>query len=231
MKNKNEKKEALRLSAPKKALIIAERALWGAVCVLLALLILLTLWLAFDKYVLRSPVPSVFGYSTLTIETGSMNGTSVMVEGHEPSTVSIGDLILIKKTNDYKIGDVITFLHEGERVPTTHRIVGYTDSGFITKGDANNTKDTVPVSRDEVIGEVVGHYPRLGKLSSWVKAEGWMYIACALAIIAVGGFFVKLTDDGDSESEEETPSETGADGESEADESGATDNLKEDREG
>lgn len=167
--------------------------IWG----LFIAVLLLTLWLAFDKYILKAPVPSVFGYATLTIETGSMNGTSVMVEGDEPVQVSIGDLILIKKTNDYKIGDVITFLHSGEQIPTTHRIIGLTNDGFITKGDANNTKDILPVSKDEVIGEVVGHYPKLGKFASWVKDEGWIYIAGALAILAIGSLLIKITSDDD----------------------------------
>jgi signal peptidase len=155
----------------------------------------MVVWLSFDKFILKSPVPSFLGYSTLTIETGSMNGYSAMVEGGEPKQVSIGDLILIKKTNDYKIGDVITFLPEGDKIPTTHRIIGYTDDGFVTKGDANNTKDTVPISKDRVLGEVIGHYPKLGKFSSWVKQEGYMYIIATLGIIVLGSFISKSSNE------------------------------------
>lgn len=165
---------------------------------ILGIIVLLTLWLAFDKFILKSPAPSVFGFSTLTIETGSMNGTSSMVSGKEAKKVSIGDLIVIKKTNDYKIGDVITFIHDGESVPTTHRIIGYTDNGYITKGDANNSKDTVPVLEEEILGEVVGHYPKLGQFASWVKVEGWFYIAGALAILAIGGFLIKLLENNEN---------------------------------
>lgn len=207
MENLNERKEAAETSTAKRVWQTACRVFWCAVWVLFGAVLLLTAWLAFDKYVLKSPVPSVFGYATLTIETGSMNGMSVMVEGEEPVQVSVGDLILIKKTGDYKIGDVITFLHEGEKIPTTHRIIGYTDGGFITKGDANNIKDTVPVAENEVLGEVVGHYPKLGKFSSWVKAEGWIYIAGAFAILAIGGFLLKLTDEDDGSNGEDTPTE------------------------
>ena len=160
----------------KKAFKITSKILWGIAWGLLGIVAVMVVWLSFDKFILKSPVPSFLGFSTLTIETGSMNGYSAMVEGGEPKQVSIGDLILIKKTNDYKIGDVITFLPEGDKIPTTHRIIGYTDDGFVTKGDANNTKDTVPISKDRVLGEVIGHYPKLGKFSSWVKQEGYMYI-------------------------------------------------------
>lgn len=167
------------------------------------IVLLLTLWVAFDKFILKSPVPSVFGYSTLTIETGSMNGTSILIENKDPVEVNIGDLILIKKTNDYKIGDVITFIHEGEKIPTTHRIIRITEEGFITKGDANNAEDSLPVLEEEILGEVVGHYPKLGKFCSWVREVGWIYIVVALLIIAIGSFLIKLFDDNNSQNKEE----------------------------
>lgn len=178
----------------KKLKKISTFIIWGIFAIVLAL----TLLLGIDKFILKSPVPSVFGYATLTIETGSMNGTSVIIENKDPVQISIGDLILIKKTNDYKIGDVITFIHEGEKVPTTHRIIGYTDDGYITKGDANNTKDSLPVLKEEVIGEVIGHYPKLGRFCLWIKEIGWIYIAGALAILTIGGFLIKLSNEDDN---------------------------------
>lgn len=159
---------------------------------------LITIWIAFDKFILKSSVPSIFGYATLTIETGSMNGTSVMVEGKDPVKVSEHDLILIKKTNDYKIGDVITFIHEGEKIPTTHRIVGRTDDGYLTKGDANNTSDTQIVLEEEILGEVIGHYPKLGRVVTWIKKEGWIYMVGGLAVLAIGIFLLKFLDDDES---------------------------------
>ena len=190
----------------KKVFNIIKKAFWGIVWGVFGVLVITLLWLSVDKFILKSPVPSFFGYSTLTIETGSMNGFSAMVDGGTPKQVSIGDLIVIKKTNDYKIGDVITFLPEGDKIPTTHRIIGYTEDGFVTKGDANNIKDTVPISKDRVLGEVVGHYPQLGKFASWVKQEGWLYLVSALAILALGGFILKS----DNEEKDETLATQGA---------------------
>lgn len=163
--------------------------------VLFALVFLLLAWLAVDKFILKSPVPSVFGYSTLTIATGSMNGTSVMVEGQDPVEVDIGDVIVIKDFDSYKIGDVIAFLNQDDTVPTTHRIIGVTEDGYITKGDANNVKDTVPVKRECVIGKAVAHFPKLGKVGEWVKREGWIYIVAALAILAIGGWIARTADE------------------------------------
>lgn len=178
---------------------IVKKVFWGIVWAIFGLVALVAVWLAVDKFVVGNPVPSVFGYSTLTIATGSMNGTSVMVQGQDPVEVNIGDMIVIKKTNDYKVGDVVTFLHDGEKVPTTHRIIGYTDDGFVTKGDANNVKDTVPVAESEVIGEVVAHLPKAGLFAEWVQKEGWLYIVCVLAIVAIGSLILNTQDDPQTE--------------------------------
>lgn len=197
-----ENNELTNINKSKKILNIGLKVLYFIFLGFLLVLFLLTLWLAFDKFILKKPVPSVFGYSVLSIETGSMNGTSVIVEGEEPSQINIGDLILIKKTNDYKIGDVITYIHEGEKFSTTHRIVGYTVNGYITKGDANNTTDTLPVLKEEVLGEVVGHYPKLGKFVSWIKVDGWIYLVGGLAVLAIGIFLLNLTNEEEQNDEE-----------------------------
>ena len=98
---------------------------------LLALLVVMTIWLVIDKFIIKSPVPSFLGFSTLRVETGSMTGT-----------INEGDVIVIFKTNNYKIGDIVTYIQEGDLLPTTHRIVLYEGSdGYITKGDFNNTTD------------------------------------------------------------------------------------------
>ena len=41
---------------------------------LLTLLVVMASWLCFDKFVLKHRVPSIFGYSSLIVSTGSMNG-------------------------------------------------------------------------------------------------------------------------------------------------------------
>lgn len=150
----------------------------------LALLVLLVGWLCIDKYILKSPAPSIFGYSSFIVSTGSMSG---MIEE--------GDLVIVKNTGDYEIGDVITFLHEGEQTPTTHMIFeilkdesGNT-TGYITRGVANNAYDPAPVTEDEIFGEVVSTIPRLGLFFTWIKTEGgWVYLIGIILIVAVGIF-------------------------------------------
>ena len=171
-----------------------KKVVWYIFCGIFGFVFVVTAWLFVDKFIMKSPVPSFFGYSTLTIETGSMSGT-----------MEIGDVIIIKDTGDYKIGDIITFMPDGAIIPTTHRIINYTESGeFVTKGDANNIKDTDTAEKSQILGEVVLHLPKLGQFVSWIRAEGWVYILSTLSIIALGVFVLK------SSQEEELETENGA---------------------
>ena len=167
----------------KKAWSIISKCLMGLLCVILAMLIVVTGWLAIDKFIRKSKVPSFAGYSILKVETGSMEGT-----------IMEGDLILIKKTGDYKIGDIITFAHANEKIPTTHRIINYADESeqvFITRGDANKTQDSENVTKDEVFGEVVLTMHVLGLVTGWVTdGGGYIYVISGIIILGLGAFLI-----------------------------------------
>ncbi len=92
----------------------------------------------------------LFGYSVFSVATGSM----------EP-TISQNDLIIVKDSNNYNVGDIVTFKNEKSYI--THRIVTVNTNNYVTKGDANNAKD-VAITKDKIIGKVV-------KISS--KAGVW----------------------------------------------------------
>lgn len=114
--------------------------------------------------------PSLFGYSTYYIMTGSM----------EP-TIPTGSLVIDKagNTQDIKKGDVITF-KDGQNI-TTHRVYEVLDNGneFITKGDANNIQDPVPRNRNQVLGVVEYHVPHLGDVAAFIK-NNLIIIVCAI---------------------------------------------------
>ncbi len=184
------------MSKKEKVLNVIKKIAWGILWSVFGIVFFITSWLFVDKFIFRSPVPSFLGYSSLTIQTGSMSGT-----------MEVGDMIIIKKTNDYKIGDIITFMPDGAVIPTTHRIINYNEQGeFVTKGDANNVKDIDSVSKDKIIGEVVMHLPRLGQFSTWVKKEGWIYIISIVLITVLGIFILKNTNSEDDKKEEPSKS-------------------------
>lgn len=116
---------------------------------------------------------AIFGHSTYYIMTGSM----------EP-TIPTGSLVIDKAGNTQNIekGDIITF-KDGQNI-TTHRVYEVLDNGnsFRTKGDANNAVDPVLRSRDQVLGVVQYHIPKLGKVSEFIK-NNLIVIVCAIIAI------------------------------------------------
>ena len=165
----------------------------------LTLLVVMASWLCFDKFVLKHRVPSIFGYSSLMVATGSMSGT-----------IEEGDLIIIRDTGDYKIGDIVTFFQDGDDIPTTHRIYNIDENGnWKTRGDANNSYDKRSITSDEIIGEVVLVIPYVGTFIDWaVEGGGLIYIIGIFLILGLGIYIIKGDDDEDEEeSSEPTPSE------------------------
>ena len=162
----------------------------------LTLLVVMASWLCFDKFVLKHRVPSIFGYSSLMVATGSMSGT-----------IEEGDLIIIKDTGDYKVGDIVTFFQDGDEIPTTHRIVGVDKEGkWITEGDANTTPDKRSITSDEIIGEVVLVIPYVGTFIDWaVEGGGLIYIIGIFLILGLGIYIIKGDDDEEEEEETSTP--------------------------
>lgn len=91
-------------------------------------------------------------------------------------TLKKGDLILVKRQNNYKNGDIITFSNpKGVKKSdtVTHRIVGMTkEKGHViykTKGDANNGPDGWKVGENNIVGITIYYLPYLGYIISASK--------------------------------------------------------------
>lgn len=172
------------MSRVKKLFSHIKKFAWGMFLGVFGVVAVVALWLTIDRFVLKSPVPSMFGYATLTVETGSMAGTG-------ENAINPGDMILIKRQKEYKTGQVITYLHKGDKVPTTHRIIfTYEDGSFQTKGDANNAADPEAVTNDIIIGKVVKKFEGAGVFATWVRTEGWIYLMACFGILGLGLFIL-----------------------------------------
>lgn len=110
------------------------------------------------------------------VQTGSM----------EP-TIKVGDLIFIKKSKEYKEGDIITFLSGTgkSRVTITHRITKVTDENtFVTKGDANAAEDIDRVKYEDIFGKYIFKIPLLGYPINLVKTPlGFLILIVIPAVI------------------------------------------------
>ena len=92
--------------------------------------------------------PNVFGYTIYIVQTDSMTGE-----------LEVGDVILTKRTDDYEIGSVVTYiattgLLKGQ--PITHKIVDiYEENGIQmvqTKGVKAGSPLDIPIKGDQIIG-------------------------------------------------------------------------------
>lgn len=105
------------------------------------ILIFLIIFLLVSKYNSKEKATNILGNYIFKVATGSM----------EP-TIKIGDIILVKRSKEYKINDIITYETKG--IYVTHRIIDIKDNKYITKGDANNTADK-GISKKEIIGKYI----------------------------------------------------------------------------
>ncbi|MBQ9011678.1 MAG: signal peptidase I, partial [Bacilli bacterium] len=118
-------------------------------CVLLLPILIINITLITKSYTNKDDVPSVMGYYPMIVLTDSMN-----------PVIKSGDLIIGKvvSASDIKKNDIISFFDpdgDGNSV-VTHRVVEILNDGgnlqFRTKGDVNNTFDTLLVDSSDVVG-------------------------------------------------------------------------------
>lgn len=95
--------------------------------------------------------------SPVAVATGSM----------EPN-INIGDVAVVLQYDSDKLetGDIVQY--KGDNCTVIHRIVEKNGDIFITKGDANNAPDLMPVEKSQILGKVVFTVPKAGLPTLWL---------------------------------------------------------------
>ena len=150
-------------------------AIWRVMLILLAVILAISACtLAYDKFVKKSKIPSVFGYSVLIIASPSMTGV-----------IEAGDAIIIKNSDSYAVGDVITYFPEDESFSVTHRIVRMEGDKFYTKGDANQSEDSDPVLIEQIVGKVAVKLDKVGYFIEWLKSPVGIIFAATFIVLLI----------------------------------------------
>lgn len=159
--------------------------LWCALAVVLLLVLIPLVSLLVQKFITKEKVPSFLGYSYMIVITPSMTGYA-----------NVGDLVIVKKTDDYVVHDVVAYFeNEDDELPITHRVVDYDEVTklYTTKGDANMDEDK-PITEAQIIGEVVAVIPYVGLFFEWFTNEGGViYVVAMIAVIVACVYFWDLT--------------------------------------
>ena len=116
--------------------------------VIFGIFLLISIYNNVQIKILGNEYSSFFGYSTFEVQTGSM-----------ADTINPGDWIVVKNEKDIKLDDIVTYSQDGDFI--THRVVETYNDTFVTKGDANNSKDD-PISRTQIVGKVIKILPGFG---------------------------------------------------------------------
>ncbi len=152
--------------------------------VLLAMVVVLAAFFVIVTFTMKgnnAEVPRLFGYSMMTVQSGSM----------EP-TISEGDVIIVEEVKDLTEldkGDIITFhtVIDMKSVINTHRIVEINEEGdmlqFITKGDANEEADLSVVSSGNVIGKYSMRIPKVGLVLDFLSTSMGFLIVIVLPLL------------------------------------------------
>ena len=120
-------------------------------------------------------------------------GAAVVLSGSMEPTLSIDDLIIIKKTNDYKKDEIIVFETEG--IVVVHRVVGMEEDLYLTKGDANNVNDS-PINEKNIVGEVIFVIPGVGQIVDAIRSPMGMISILTISFLLLEMSYKKEKEEG-----------------------------------
>lgn len=88
-----------------------------------------------------------------------------------------GDLVIVRESDNYRIGDVVAYrvpeFDLGAGTVILHRIVDDRgDGGFVLKGDNNDDLDTWQPGKDDTVGRAAMSVPRLGRVLAFMRSPG-----------------------------------------------------------
>lgn len=113
---------------------------------------------------------SLFGFRIYRVISGSMQ-----------PTLQIGDVIIIKKANNYAEKDIITY--DNGLTTITHRIKSINGDEIITEGDANDAPDK-PITKDRILGKYFFRISTFSVFSIMLTGKT-IYLIMVLVLFAI----------------------------------------------
>lgn len=118
----------------------------------------------------------------------SMNNTSLfgfriyrVISGSMQPALQIGDVIIIKKANNYAEKDIITY--DNGLTTITHRIKSINGDEIITEGDANDAPDK-PITKDRILGKYFFRISTFSVFSIMLTGKT-IYLIMVLVLFAI----------------------------------------------
>ena len=83
---------------------------------------------------------------------------------------------------EISVGDVISFSMGNDTV-VTHRVTSISGKEYTTKGDANLTEDSAPVTEGNYIGKIIFMIPKTGHILSFLHTKAGLLTAAAVIVL------------------------------------------------
>ena len=126
---------------------------------------------------------------------------AIVMSGSMEPTFHVGSLAVVKQGSSYKIGDPIAFYWGSEYV--THRLVDTVEENgetlYVTKGDANETKDPQLLTSGNIDGKVIFSIPLVGYGLHFASTKKGMIIIGALMLCLMLSLFMVGSDEEEAE--------------------------------
>ena len=142
------------------------------------LIILLCIFVAYQKFILKSSNVEIFGYKAYIVLTGSMK-----------PTLNPNDIVIVKKPNkkDIKNGDIVTYTIGNNSSTVTHRIIEIVEQDgekyYKTKGDNNNSEDSDLIKYEDIQGKLCFKISKIGAmLTGGLTGTGIIVVFLILAL-------------------------------------------------
>jgi signal peptidase len=101
-----------------------------------------------------------------------------------------GDLVVMRQSSSYQVGDVVGYHNAQLGRLVLHRIVGKVDGRYVFKGDNNSFLDAYHPTQAELVGRLWFHVPEVGGIFTWLHAPhhaGVIVAVLAFLLLAGGG--------------------------------------------
>ena len=117
------------------------------------------------------------GLRLCTVQSGSMEPTI--------PTYSVCLVTTRVSYDDLSVGDIVVYTRASDGEQIVHRVVDITDTGAITRGDANQFDDGISVTPDTLYAKYITHIPYLGHIYNLVRSPVGATIIAALVVALV----------------------------------------------
>ena len=117
------------------------------------------------------------GLRLCTVQSGSMEPTI--------PTYSVCLVTTRVSYDDLSVGDIVVYTRASGGEQIVHRVVDITETGAITRGDANHNDDGVSVTADNLYARYIAHVPYLGHVYNLVRSPIGIAMIAALVIALI----------------------------------------------